>query len=100
MTSCHTDVSYSCPSITVSPHFMCDSLCVTFCLAAGAKVASLLPFFNFGVFASSLVFMLIYIWSRNFPTSSVSLMGLVTIEVRSLGSHTPIKSYRDPLTFW
>lgn len=43
-------------------------------------VASLLPFFHFGFFASSLIFMLIYVWSRNFPTSNVSIMGLVTIE--------------------
>jgi hypothetical protein len=26
--------------------------------------------------------MLIYVWSRNFPTASVSIMGLVSVEVR------------------
>jgi Derlin-2/3 len=29
---------------------------------------------------SSLVFMLVYLWSRNFPTGNVSLMGVVTIQ--------------------
>lgn len=55
------------------------TLCLT--LIALPQIASLLPFFKFGFFASSLIFMLIYVWSRNFPTSSVSLMGLVSIEV-------------------
>lgn len=28
----------------------------------------------------SLIFMLIYVWSRNFPTSNVSIMGLVSLQ--------------------
>ena len=29
--------------------------------------------------------MLVYVWSRNFPTGNVSLMGLVQVQVRLLG---------------
>ncbi|DBA75375.1 hypothetical protein WJX77_010985 [Trebouxia sp. C0004] len=42
--------------------------------------ASLIPFFKFPFLASPLIFMLIYVWSRNFPTASVSIMGLVSVE--------------------
>jgi len=42
----------------------------------------LIPFFKFPFLASPLIFMLIYVWSRNFPTASVSIMGLVSVEVR------------------
>ncbi len=30
-----------------------------------------------GFLGPSLIFMLTYVWSRNFPTTNVSLMGLV-----------------------
>ncbi len=42
----------------------------------------MIPFFKFPFLASPLIFMLIYVWSRNFPTASVSIMGLVSVEVR------------------
>ena len=28
----------------------------------------------------SLIFMMTYVWSRNFPTGSVSIMGMVTLQ--------------------
>ena len=34
--------------------------------------------------------MLIYVWSRNFPTASVSIMGLVSVEVCTLSADTRI----------
>ena len=42
----------------------------------------MIPFFKFPFLASPLIFMLIYVWSRNFPTASVSIMGLVSVKVR------------------
>lgn len=36
--------------------------------------------FNLYLFASPLVFMLLYVWSREFPTSQVSIFGLVTVQ--------------------
>ena len=41
----------------------------------------MMPFFSFPFLASPLIFMLIYVWSRNFPTGNVSIMGLVQIQV-------------------
>lgn len=45
------------------------------------QAASLIPLFKFPFLASPLIFMLIYVWSRNFPTASVSIMGLISVEV-------------------
>lgn len=42
--------------------------------------ASLVPFFNFYFLASPLIFMLVYVWSRNFPSASVSIMGFFSVE--------------------
>ena len=39
-----------------------------------------------GFLGPSLMFMMVYVWSRNFPTTNVSLMGLV--RVFSLCTHT------------
>ena len=44
------------------------------------QAASLIPLFKFPFLASPLIFMLIYVWSRNFPTASVSIMGLISVE--------------------
>jgi Derlin-2/3 len=39
-----------------------------------------IPFFNSPFMGGSLVFMLLYVWSREFPTANVSFMGLVTLQ--------------------
>ena len=41
----------------------------------------LIPFFNLGFMSNSLVFMLCYVWSKNFATTPCSLYGLMTIQV-------------------
>lgn len=41
------------------------------------------PFFKSFFLGPSLVFMLLYVWSREFPTSTVSIMGLVNLQVSS-----------------
>lgn len=46
-------------------------------------VAVVIPFFRIGFCASSLIFMLAYVWSKNFATQDVSLYGLLTIQVRN-----------------
>lgn len=38
------------------------------------------PFFKSFFLGPSLVFMLLYVWSREFPTSTVSIMGLVNLQ--------------------
>lgn len=43
-------------------------------------IALLLPVFNFGVMGGSLVFMLLYVWSKNFATTQCNIYGLVTIK--------------------
>lgn len=43
-------------------------------------VAVVIPFFRIGFCASSLIFMLAYVWSKNFATQDVSLYGLLTIQ--------------------
>lgn len=40
-----------------------------------------IPFFNLGFMSNSLVFMLCYVWSKNFATTPCSLYGLMTIQV-------------------
>lgn len=45
-------------------------------------VAILIPFFRIGFCSTSLIFMLSYVWSKNFATQNVSLYGLLTIQVR------------------
>ena len=47
-------------------------------------MAVVIPFFRIGFCASSLIFMLSYIWSKNFATQNVSLYGLLTIQVLPL----------------
>jgi Derlin-2/3 len=42
--------------------------------------ASAVPFFYMPFMASSLVFMLIYVWSRNYPTGNVSIWGMLNIQ--------------------
>ena len=42
------------------------------------------PFFNLGFMSNSLVFMLCYVWSKNFATTPCSLYGLMTIQVGHL----------------
>jgi len=54
-------------------------------LLSPAQVISLLiPFFRFGFCSTSLIFMLAYVWSKNFATQNVSLYGLLTVQARSL----------------
>ena len=49
-------------------------------------VACLVPFFNLGFMSNSLVFMLCYVWSKNFATQPTSLYGLMTVQVPHPGS--------------
>ena len=51
------------------------------------QAASLVPFFNFYFLASPLIFMLVYVWSRNFPSASVSIMGFFSVEVCYVCDH-------------
>ena len=50
----------------------------TFLLQAAAAA---LPFFSIYFLSSPLVFMLLYLWSREQPTANVSIMGFVTVPV-------------------
>ena len=43
--------------------------------------AAALPFFSIYFLSSPLVFMLLYLWSREQPTANVSIMGFVTVPV-------------------
>ncbi|EFJ23511.1 hypothetical protein SELMODRAFT_266761 [Selaginella moellendorffii] len=43
-------------------------------------IATVFPSLNFWFMGSVLVFMLVYLWSREFPNASVSMLGLVTIQ--------------------
>jgi len=43
-------------------------------------VSVLVPFFNLGFMSNSLVFMLCYVWSKNFATQPCSLYGLMTVQ--------------------
>uniref|UniRef100_A0A7S0QTM2 Derlin n=1 Tax=Pyramimonas obovata TaxID=1411642 RepID=A0A7S0QTM2_9CHLO len=40
----------------------------------------LIPFMRMAIYSSTLVFMLVYIWSRNNPDQSVSLMGVLKLK--------------------
>ncbi|KAK9814204.1 hypothetical protein WJX72_002204 [[Myrmecia] bisecta] len=42
--------------------------------------ATFIPFFNSPFLASPLVFMLLYVWSREFPTNNVSIWGLFNVQ--------------------
>jgi Derlin-2/3 len=42
------------------------------------------PIVRMMLLAPSMVFMLVYMWSRNFPTTNVSFFGLITVEGRYL----------------
>lgn len=44
-------------------------------------LSTFIPFFNLGFNSNSLVFMLCYVWSKNFATTPCSLYGLMTIQV-------------------
>lgn len=44
-------------------------------------LSTFIPFFNLGFNSNSLVFMLCYVWSKNFATTPCSLYGLMTIKV-------------------
>ena len=44
------------------------------------QVLSLVPFLRVFFLANALTEMLLYVWSRNYPTSQVSLFGLVTLQ--------------------
>eukprot|EP00877_Chromochloris_zofingiensis_P000942 jgi/Chrzof1/10849/Cz05g14130.t1 len=48
--------------------------------SAALWLLALLPFVNIPFLGSPLVFMLVYVWSRNYPTQMVSIMGLVTLQ--------------------
>ncbi len=45
-----------------------------------------MPFFNLGFMSNSLVFMLCYVWSKNFATQPTSLYGLITVQVAHTSS--------------
>ena len=42
-----------------------------------------LPFYQVPFLSGSLVFMLLYLWSREFPTAKISPMGVLTLQVRT-----------------
>ena len=48
-------------------------------------ISVLIPFFRLGFCSTSLIFMLAYVWSKNFATQNVSLYGLLTVQVSSAG---------------
>ena len=43
-------------------------------------ISLLIPFFRIGFCSTSLIFMLAYVWSKNFATQNVSLYGLLTVQ--------------------
>lgn len=50
---------------------------------------SLLPMFSLPFYGTSMVFMLIYLWSRYYPTANVKIWGLVDVKVLLFGASTP-----------
>lgn len=44
------------------------------------QVLTLVPIFRAYFLASSLTEMLLYVWSRHFPTAQVSIMGLINVQ--------------------
>lgn len=48
--------------------------------ACSLLVLSLIPFLRSGFLGISLVFMLLYVWSREFPNAQISIYGLVTLK--------------------
>ncbi|GFP81689.1 derlin-1 [Phtheirospermum japonicum] len=48
--------------------------------ALSLLVLSAIPFFSFPVLGISLVFMLLYVWSREFPNANINLYGLVALK--------------------
>lgn len=61
------------------------------CLFLSVQVLSIIPIFSSPFLGISLVFMLLYLWSREFPTAKINLYGLVTLKVFYLSS--PMLSY-------
>ena len=47
------------------------------------QLLSIIPFFYTPFLAVSLVFMLLYVWSREFPNANINIYGLVTLKVCS-----------------
>lgn len=45
------------------------------------QALSAIPFFQSYFLGVSLVFMLLYVWSREFPTANINIYGLVTLKV-------------------
>lgn len=41
----------------------------------------MIPIFESGFLGISLVFMLVYVWSREFPNANINIYGLVTLKV-------------------
>lgn len=62
---------------------MIKNLSFCFCrlLSSMFQVLSLIPFLRSGFLGISLVFMLLYVWSREFPNAQISIYGLVTLKV-------------------
>ena len=52
------------------------------CYAPSQVISLLIPFFRIGFCSTSLIFMLAYVWSKNFATQNVSLYGLLTVQAR------------------
>lgn len=46
-----------------------------------SQALAAIPFFNYGFGAISLVFMLLYVWSREFPNATINMYGLFTLKV-------------------
>jgi len=49
-------------------------------MTAFLAVSLALPFYRLPFLSGSLVFMLLYLWSREFPTAKISLMGVLTLQ--------------------
>lgn len=48
--------------------------------ALSLLVLSAIPVFRYGFLGISLVFMLVYVWSREFPNAQINIYGLVTLK--------------------
>lgn len=57
--------------------------------AFGIQALSAIPMLWTPFLGVSLVFMLLYVWSREFPTAQISIYGLVTLKVHSLKPISP-----------
>lgn len=78
---------------------------VLFCFVVSCVIQAVslaLPFYRLPFLSGSLVFMLLYLWSREFPTAKISLMGVLTLQVRTISfiHLSPWDLWNDDIYNW